>query len=447
MPRILVSAARRAAFDILRRVESEGAYASALLAALPEERLSREDRGLTQELVLGVLRWQRTLDYFIERYSGRAPSGMDAAVRIALRIGLYQLRYLSRIPSHAAVNESVNLVKTCGAKSAAGLVNAVLRKAVRQPDDQAGNGINDPGERAAIELSHPRWMIERWRTILGENEARALALANNQPQPFAFRVNTLRSSKAEALDFLKAAGVNVRRSAIVPDGYVIERGAGPAIADAVRRGMIYLQDQASQLVSLLLEARAGDRVLDLCAAPGSKTSHIADLTGNGAWIVACDIHPHRIATLGAICKSLGVECVDPLVLDAAASDLPFTAAFDRVLVDAPCTGTGTLRENPEIKWRLAPDDVARLAKIQVRLLENASRVVAEGGRVVYSTCSIEREEGEDVVQQFLQSSSGFRLVRPDVDSSLVTTDGFVRTYPHTHGTAGFFAAVLERIGG
>jgi 16S rRNA (cytosine967-C5)-methyltransferase len=444
MPKVPASPARRAAFDILRRVESEGAYASALLAALPEDKLSREDRGLTQELVLGVLRWQRTLDYFIELYSGRAPSGMDTAVRIALRIGLYQLRYLSRIPSHAAVNESVNLVKTGGAKSAAGLVNAVLRKAARQLDDQAGDGIDDPGERAAIELSHPGWMIERWRSSLGESEARVLALANNQPQPVAFRVNTLRAGEAQALDFLKAAGVNVRRSAIVPGGYVVEGGAGPAIADAVRRGMIYLQDQASQLVSLLLEGRAGDRVLDLCAAPGSKTSHIADLTGNGAWIVACDIHPHRIATLAAICKSLGVECVDPLVLDAATVDLPFSAAFDRVLVDAPCTGTGTLRENPEIKWRLAPDDVARLAKIQARLLENASRVVAEGGRLVYSTCSIEREEGEDVVRQFLQESPGFRPVRPEVDSSLVTADGFVRTYPHTHGTAGFFAAVLER---
>jgi 16S rRNA (cytosine967-C5)-methyltransferase len=421
------------------------------LAALPEDRLSREDRSLTQELVLGVLRWQRTLDYFIERYSGRAPSGMDAAVRIALRIGLYQLRYLSRIPSHAAVNESVNLVKTGGAKSAAGLVNAVLRKAARQlsdqPDDQADDGIDDPGERAAIELSHPRWMIERWRTSLGESEAHALALANNAPPPVAFRVNTLRASDAEALDFLKAAGVNVRPSPIVPGGYVVEGGAAPAIADAVRRGMIYLQDQASQLVSLLLEPRAGDRILDQCAAPGSKTSHIANLTGNGAWIVAGDIHPHRIATLAAICKSLGVECVDLLVMDAAASELPFTAAFDRVLVDAPCTGTGTLRENPEIKWRLAPDDVTRLAKIQVRLLENASRVVAEGGRLVYSTCSIEREEGEDVVRQFLQTCPGFRLVQPKVDSSLVTADGFVRTYPHAHLTAGFFAAVLERIGG
>jgi 16S rRNA (cytosine967-C5)-methyltransferase len=210
--------------------------------------------------------------------------------------------------------------------------------------------------------------------------------------------------------------------------------------------MIYLQDQASQLVSLLLQPRAGHRILDLCAAPGSKTSHIAALTGNKAWIVAADVHAHRLAILSAICKTLDVECVDAVVLDAA-TDLPFKVEshrFDRVLVDAPCTGTGTLRENPEIKWRLVPEDITRLAAIQARLLENASRVVAEGGRLVYSTCSIEPEEGEGIIEGFLQGNGEFRLVRPHIDSSLITPDGFVRTCPHLHGAAGFFAAVMER---
>ena len=443
MSKTSVAPGRLAAFKILLRVESENAYASALLGSIKETGLSQEDRGLAMELVLGVLRWQKLLDYFIEQYSRRAPSGMDAAVRIALRIGLYQLRRLSRIPQHAAVNESVNLVKTGGAKSAAGLVNAVLRKAARHLEDQAGEGIEDAGEREAVEVSHPRWLLGRWATQLGGADAHAMALANNQPQPLAFRVNILRSSESEALDFLKAAGVAVRPSAIAAGGYVVQSGGGPSLADAARAGMIYLQDQASQFVSLLLEPRAGHRILDVCAAPGSKTSHIAALTDNNSWILAGDIHQHRLAALASTCRSLGAKSVDPVVLDGA-MDLPFSVPFDRVLVDAPCTGTGTLRENPEIKWRLSPDDPNRIAGTQFELLARGAEVLETGGRLVYSTCSIEAEENERVVVKFLEGGAPFKIVKPGVSEELLTADGFVRTFPHRHGCDGFFAAVLER---
>src|SRR5215470_13980726 len=214
MSKTSVAPGRLAAFKILRRVESDNAYASALLGSITETAMSREDRGLAMELVLGVLRWQKMLDYFIERYSRRAPAGLDAAVRIALRIGLYQLRCLSRIPPHAAVNESVNLVRSGGVASAAGLVNAVLRGAARHLDDRPGEGIEDPNERAAVQVSHPKWLLERWSRRLGEAAAHALALANNQPQSVSFRVNTLGSSEAEALAFLESAGASIGPSAI-----------------------------------------------------------------------------------------------------------------------------------------------------------------------------------------------------------------------------------------
>lgn len=440
-----VSPARRAAFDILRRVESDSAYASVLIAALAEEELSREDLALAQELVLGVLRWRGSLDYFIERYSGRALRDFDLPVLIALRMGLYQLRYLTRIPQSAAVNESVNLVKRARVRSASGLVNAVLRKGARLLGEQAGQPVADPSERASVELSHPRWMLDRWQSWLGEDQMRALALANNAAPVTAFRVNTLRVNAKDVIAALESEGLAVRESEFAPGAFVVEGGPARAVNEAARRGLIYVQDEASQLVSILLEAKRGDRVLDLCAAPGSKASHIAAMTDSKAWIVACDIHAHRLITLKATCRRLGIGSIDALCLDAAKA-MPITAnyTFDRVLVDAPCSGTGTLRSNPEIKWRLSPNDIARLAKLQLALIERAARLVASGGRLVYSTCSIEREENEDVVHRFLNSNSQFRLVEPNARAELITSDGFVRTFPHRHGTDGFFAAVFER---
>ena len=442
-----VSPARRAAFDILSRVEKEGAYASVLIAALNESNLAREDRALAQEITLGVLRRQNSLDYFIERYSRRKAESLDLPVLISLRIGLYQLRHLTRIPPSAAVNESVNLVKGSRARSAYGFVNAVLRNAARHLDDQAGERIADEMERASVELSHPRWLIERWTTQLGATEARELASVNNQSPRTTFRINTLAAVEHDTLALLETRGVTTLRSDYVPGAFVVESGPASEVQQAAAQGLIYLQDEASQLVSLLVDAKGGERILDLCAAPGSKSSHIAALTNNGAWIVACDIHPHRLAQLAATCDRLGARSVDAVVLDAT-DELPFFAGepkFDRVLIDAPCTGTGTLRRNPEIKWRLAPDDPARLAGVQLGILNRAVDVIRKGGRLVYSTCSIEPEENEAVISRFIDEGAPFRIVRPDAHTDLITREGFIRTFPHRHHTDGFFAAVLERL--
>jgi 16S rRNA (cytosine967-C5)-methyltransferase len=442
-----ISPARRAAFDVLRRVEAEGAYSSPLVAALSESDLSREDRSLAQEITLGVLRWQKSLDYFIERYSRRKAASLDLPVLIALRTGLYQLRHLTRIPASAAVNESVNIVKRSRARSAHGFVNAVLRNAARHMDDTAGDGIDTEIERVSVELSHPQWLIEQWTAQLGAVEARELAAANNRHPQTAFRVNTLATSESDALQLLESRGVALLRSPYIPGAFIVESGSALEVQQAVARGLIYLQDEASQLVSQLLDAKSSERVLDLCAAPGSKSSHIAALTENGALIVACDIHQHRLAQLAATCNRLGATSVAPVVLDAT-GELPFLAEarrFDRVLIDAPCSGTGTLRRNPEIKWRLAPDGPARLAELQLGLLNRATDVISKRGRLVYSTCSIEVEENESVINRFIDNGAPFRIVRPDAHRDLITAEGFVRTFPHRHETDGFFAAVLERL--
>jgi 16S rRNA (cytosine967-C5)-methyltransferase len=394
-----------------------------------------------------VLRWQGALDYFIERYSGRPIKKLDAAVLVALRMGLYQLRFLSRIPPSAAVNESVNLVKRARAASAAPMVNAVLRRAARQTDEPPGASLDDPLERFAVSTSHPRWLIERWIAAFGEAETRQLALANNQPPPVAFRVNTRRAPMDEVIARLESEGLRLRPSRVAPDAFVVEDGPAARLAQAAKCGAIYIQDEASQLVSWLLGPASGERILDLCAAPGSKSSHIAALAGGKAWVMACDIHPHRLATLVATCKRLGIESVAPVALDAA-RELPLLESaplFDRVLIDAPCSGTGTLRRNPEIKWRLTADSIARLADVQLSLLRRATATLKRGGRLVYSTCSIEREENEAVIHRFLENAAPFRVVAPSAPAELVTGEGFVRTFPHRGGADGFFAAVLERM--
>lgn len=437
-----ISPARLVAFDILRRVEEQGAFASVLVASLDEE-LSRRDRALAQEITLGVLRWQKQLDYFIARYARRAVEKIDPPVRIALRLGIYQLRHLTRIPQRAAVNESVSLVKRARLKSAAPMVNAVLRRAASHTEDRAGEGIEDLIEKKSVEVSHPRWILERWIKLLGESEALSLAMADNLSPPVVFRVNTLRAGETETLRALEEEGVQIQPSEFVPRAFIVCDGPTSSVARLAASGALYIQDEASQMVSLLVEAKQGDRILDLCAAPGSKSSHLAALTFDQAWIVACDIHPHRLSILASTCERLGAHSVDAVALDAR-RELPFEEKFDRVLVDAPCSGTGTLRRNPEIKWRLAPEDIDRLSQLQTVLLARAARMVARCGRLIYSTCSIEAEENEEVIRRFLANDTAFRLIEPRAHTSLVTDENFVRTFPHRHNSDGFFAAVMER---
>lgn len=441
--KISISPARRAAFDILLRVETEGSYASVLLAGVIN--LSREDRALAQELTLGVLRQQKTLDYFIERYTQRKIKKLDIPVVLALRLGLYQIRFLSRIPQSAAVNESVNLVKKARKMSATGMVNAALRNAARHLEEKSGDTIKDKLERLSIESSHMPWMLAHWAASFGEDEMQSLALANNQTPETAFRVNTLRAGNEETLARLEAEGVKMRPSKIANGAYVIESGHASALNAFADEGLIYIQDEASQLVSLLLDVKPDQHILDMCAAPGSKTSHIAALTQNRAQITACDIHAHRLETLIANCQRLGVTSVKTVQL-AAVEELPFANSekFDRILIDAPCTGTGTLRRNPEIKWRLMPDDIKRLAEIQYTLLEKGAQLLTDGGRLIYSTCSLEREENEEVVQKFLKANTEFHLVQSTGPDDCVTAEGFVRTFPHRQGTDGFFAAVIKK---
>jgi 16S rRNA (cytosine967-C5)-methyltransferase len=446
-----LSPARRTAFEILRRVENEGAYASSLLATM-DERLRGDDRALCHELVLGVLRRQLWLDRVLDHFANRRMESVDLPVRLALRLGLYQLRFLARVPPSAAVNESVNLVGAAGLRSAAGFANAVLRRATREPDYDPAAKVSDPIEKLAIETSHPSWLVERWADALGLEEAGRLALANNEPAPVAFRLTSRTIEDADQaqriIGELTAAGVEVRPSQIAPNSWRVIGHKHALLRKLTGEGLIYLQDEASQLVAHLLDARTGDRVLDVGAAPGSKTTLIGALAPR-AMIVAGDLHQHRLRVLRELATAQGNDSIQAVVADATGV-LPFAkASFDRVLVDAPCSGTGTLRRNPEIRWRLKASDIDELSAKQKQILAQAAVMVRPGGRLLYSTCSLEIEENEAVAADFMNTYSEFepsrlnpRLLNGQAD--LGTATGAIRTWPHRHDVDGFFITAFRR---
>jgi 16S rRNA (cytosine967-C5)-methyltransferase len=438
-----VSPARLCAFEILRRVEEEGAFASVLLAETDQEMLA-SDRALCYELVLGVLRRQLWLDHLIEHYAGRAPSRLDAPVRRALRLGLYQLRFLTRVPPSAVVNESVNLAYRSRVSSAAGFINAVLRRATKEPHYDPAKILTDPLERLSVETSHPRWLIERWTNAFGWDATEEFAHANNETPPVAFRVVEARAKDRDVLEELRAAGGEVSPSLIVQGAWRIQ-GAGTRLRELAQDGLIYVQDEASQLVAQSLDAKACERVLDVCAAPGSKTTYIADRAERLKVIVAGDLYEHRLRAVLESAGRQGVRSVRCVAYDATRA-LPFAeGSFDRVLVDAPCTGTGTLRRNPEIRWRISERDIRDLSLRQRAILQSASRMLRpNGGRLVYSTCSVEPEENESVVASFLKENGSFRQVSVPVSERLLSAAGAARTWPQRDRADGFFIAAFER---
>ena len=424
-----ISPARAAAFEILERIEKEHAFSSVLLPLL-EADLSASDRGLCHELVLGVLRRQIYLDKIADHFS--RGKKLDREVRIALRIGIYQLLFLDRIPAYSAINESVNLVQRAKKTSAKGLVNAVLR---RVSEAVPSFDYHDDLERISVETSHPRWLLEKWTADFGGEEAERLAVTNNSHPRSAFRL-TAKSDPSRFTQFERSG---------VAEGCYIASSIDPELRTMADSGEIYFQDEASQLVASVVLSRPGSRFLDVCAAPGGKTTQVAAAVGrSGRLVVAGDLHAARVRLLRKACILQGVEFVRIVQYDAETS-LPFADdAFDTVLVDAPCSGTGTIRHNPEIRYFVQPRDFDELRNKQLAILRNASKAVQPGGRLIYSTCSLQTEENESVCGGFLKEAAEFRQVAPNVDPRFLTADGFARTFPHRDGIDGFFIAEFER---
>ncbi len=442
--------ARAAALRILQRVDSGDAYASLLLDhEQPALRDPREGR-LLRELVLGVLRRRSILDHVIETLSGRSVDRLDPPVRAALRAGTYEILFLDRVPAFASVDRAVELVKHGPSRAAAGLVNAVLRRVAREGRERLP-AAPASGDTAALALyhAHPRWWVERLVARAGATDAARLLEADNLAAAPVLALNRARTRREALARRLREEGVITEPCVFAPDALRVREGtltSSRALAD----GWCWVQDEASQLVALLAGEQPGPRVADLCAAPGGKTMALLARLPAAGRVLACDRSPARLRRLDENLRRIGArERVDLLAVDLVRPGAALAATFDDVLLDAPCTGTGTLRRHPEIRWRLRPEDPARLAVLQGRLLDAAAALVRPGGRLVYSVCSLEPEEGQGARDAFLERNPAFRIEdpRPGLPAparALVDPSGALRTAPDRGGLDGFFAALLVR---
>ena len=444
-PRRLASRAREVAVRALERVEAAASFADiALDHELASRPLSPRDAALAMELVYGTLRWQRYLDWILAPHSRRRLETLDARVRVILRMTAYQIALLDRVPTFAAVNDAVTLApRTPGVKP---FVNAVLRSfARRAPREREPAAPRDPLEALATRCSFPTWLAARWVARFGHGEAEALMRASNERPPLTLRANALRTTRDALAERLAAEeGLAVRPTRHAPEGLVVGPGGAPASWRAFGDGSFAVQDEASMLVGRLLAPEPGATVADVCAAPGTKTTHIAELMADRGRVLAFDREPERLARVREAAARLGITVVD--AHDGAVDVLApgFRDACDAVLVDAPCSNLGVLRRNPEVKWRRQPSDLGPASRQQCEILAAAATMVKPGGRLVYATCSLEPEENEAVVSAFLRARPEFAIDAPDKFVLPLDPDGWLRCRPDRHGTDGFAAVRFHR---
>jgi 16S rRNA (cytosine967-C5)-methyltransferase len=457
----MISPARLAAYRVLRAVETGRAD---LPGALARERPALEDdrdRALAADIAAGTLRWRAALDHVIAHYARRPLTRLDDEVIDILRLSAYQLLHHDRVPASAVVDDAVSLTGKVGKRSAGGFVNAVLRTTARHrhhvplpPAPPFEHAPATPEEERAlldyfsISLSHPRWLVTRWLRRYGAEAVDRWLRFDNEPAPLTLRANRARLDRDELARLLGDHGVRTTPTVYAPDGLVVVEGS-PFRTPLASAGLFSPQDEASQLVALMTAARRGERVLDACAAPGGKTTAMVGAMGDCGLVVAADRRHRRLRLLRDAVMSSGARSVHIVQLDLL-HPLPFGDAFDCVLVDAPCSGLGTIRRVPEIRWRRSEEDLPSLADRQVTMLTQAARVVRTGGRLVYATCSSEPEENEQVVERFLLAHPDFEpLPARDAGVSPALTPvtdeaGHLRTWPHLHGLEAFFAAILRR---
>jgi 16S rRNA (cytosine967-C5)-methyltransferase len=451
----MIAPARAAAFRALRAIADDRADLPSALAHSRQQLSDERDRALAAEIVTGTLRWRRSLDHLIEHFARRRLEKIDTDVIDILRLSLYQLLHLDRVPASAVVDDGVNLVKAARKQSASGFVNAILRTVMRQRDrlpfPARPASLSD--QRAALAYlgithSHPEWLVERWFDRVGFEQTEAWVRFNNETPQLALRANTLRVTRDELGAALAQRDIETQATRYAPHGLLV--ASGNPLREGTD-GTFFVQDEASQLVTLAVDARPGERILDLCASPGGKsTAMAADMRDRGL-LVACDVRPRRLSLLQSTVRASGAGHIR-IVRVGTHGPLPFGLPFDRVLVDAPCSGLGTIRRDPDIRWHRTEQDLQDFARAQLALLARAADVVGPAGRLVYATCSSEPEENEAVVDAFLAAHDDFVLrdLRQDgtqVLRPLLDDRGMLRTLPFAHGLEAFFAAALVRRSG
>jgi len=447
----MIAPARTAALHGLRAVTARRVDLPAALVQARAHLTDDRDRALATEIITGTLRWQRSLDFLIEHFAHRPVAKLDADVLTIVRLSLYQLLHLDRVPAAAVVDDAVDLTRGAKKQSASGFVNAVLRATLRgrhrlpfppRPDD--ASDLSAALAYLGVTHSHPGWLVSRWLDRHGLANTEKWVRFNNETPPLTIRANRLRLTREQLAAALAQEDIETEPTPYAPDGLIVRSGNPLRLPPT---GSFVVQDEASQMVPLVVDARPGSCVLDLCASPGGKTTAIAAAMSDRGLIVASDVRTRRLRTLAETVRAAGTQHVHVLQVPASGS-LPFRPVFDRILVDAPCSGLGTLRRDPDIRWRRTESELPEMSARQLGLLQRAAAVLAPRGRLVYATCSSEPEENESVVERFLEGAPDFSLVDlrgadPLLDP-LVDGRGMLRTLPFAHGLEAFFAAALER---
>lgn len=443
----LYAGARGIAVKVLNRIDRTDAYLEKLLEnEMKTSGLSGQDKALLYEIVHGVCRWSGRIDWILNSFFRGQFSKSVPNVKNTLRVAAYQILFLNKIPAYAAVNEAVELIKRLQGQKSAGLINAVLRNIIRSKDVIR---YPDPKEDAALYLSvyysHPLWMVKRWITRFGPEAAEKLLIANNERPGLSLRVNTQKTTVEEFKELLNSVSLKYSPGRFLPEFIRLNTVTNIMDWEYFSKGYFNIQDESTGFSCRLLDPKAGMRVLDLCAAPGGKTTYISNLMNNEGEIVAIDKYESRLKSLRKNLERLGITNVRTLEADALSyEDEP----FDRVLLDTPCSGMGTLSKKPDIKWKRDPSDIRNLNALQSELLEKAASLVKAGGALVYSTCTIEPDENFEIVSRFLSTHPEFVINRNcgAVPEELIDENGCLQTLPHVNNTDGAFACRMDRVG-
>ena len=435
---------RDAALTILLAVDKNQAYSNLLLnQTIKKYKIESKDRALLTEITYGTLQHKYTLDYYLEPY---IRTKIDLWVRWLLRLSLYQVVYLSRIPAHAAVNEAVEIAKKRGHQGIASMVNGILRSIQRQ-GIRSIDEIQEPIKRLSISTSHPEWLVERLIESYGIEKTTEMLQENNVPPTLTVRVNSLKASVQDVLEMLEAEGVSAKNSELIPECVHIISGQVTQ-TDCFKNGFITIQDESSMMPANVLNPMPGNRVLDMCAAPGGKTTHIAEKMNNDGSILATDIHAHKLDLIDETSNRLGIEIIQTAPVDGRkAAEYLQKESYDAILVDAPCSGLGVTRRKPDIKYTKREEDFESLHKIQLQLLDNAVKVLKDGGRLVYSTCTVDLLENEGTVHEFLASHPEMELVPIENlphELLMKQQNGMLQVFPQDFGSDGFFVAAFQK---
>jgi 16S rRNA (cytosine967-C5)-methyltransferase len=452
MPNII----RKYALEILIEVNNSNARANDLIdQTMKKHGFPDQDRALLTELVYGSIRWQEKLDWVISQFvtPAKLRKTQPEIIEI-LRLGLYQLLHLDGIADYAAVSESVELAKKYGNKGSSGFVNAILRNVIRNKDKIKYSDINkDPIKHISVRYSHPEWMVQRWIDRYGIKQTIDICLANNTRPPLFIRTNMLKVSRQDLIESLENDGLSVSTSDRVPESIeVFNLNKSLAQLESYNKGLFQVQDESSMLIGHILDPKPDEIIIDVCSAPGGKSTHIAELMENKGKIMSFDINKDRLGMLNENCQRLGINIIETIVSDARNIGEHIKEKADRILIDAPCTGLGVLRRRVEARWRRTPEQIDEFAKLQYEILESVCQYVKPNGVLVYCTCTIEPEENERVVEKFLESHPEFQIQSispflPDIADrmNIVSAEGYLKTYPHIHNIDGFFAVRMIHI--